>query len=98
MEISMRTTSSLIHFHSLLFDYIRKIRAEALNLLDTTAEIITNLHDTSQAENEAQMRIQYALAIGSRIISEHGPQVQIYFDAINTLLEQHSELNDLSGE
>jgi len=81
-----------------LFDYVRKIRAEALNLLDTTVEIITTLQDTSQAENEAQMHIQYALTIGSRIISEHGPQVQKYFDAVDTLLEQHPELNDLSGD
>ncbi len=92
------TTTNLTHFHALLFDHVRRIRAEALDLLKTTDEIITTLNDTSLAENDVQMRIQRALTIGNKIISEHGPQVQKYFEAINTLLAQHPELNVQSGE
>ena len=92
------TTTNLTHSHALLFDLVRRLRAEALNLLETTDEIIAILHDTSLTENDAQMRIQHALTIGNQIISEHGPQVQKYFDAIDTLLAQHPELNVQSGE
>jgi len=92
------TTTNLTHFHALLFDHVRRIRAEALDLLQTTDEITTILNDTSLAENDAQMRIQLALTIGKKIISEHGPQVQTYFDEINTLMTQHPELNVQSGE
>ena len=94
----MRTTTNLTHFHASLFDSVRRIRAEALDLLKTTDEIITTLNDTSLAENDVQMRIQRASTIGNKIISEHGPQVQKYFEAINTLLAQHPELNVQSGE
>ena len=92
------TTTNLTHFHALLFDHVRRIRAEALDLLQTADEITTILNDTSLAENDAQMRIQLALTIGKKIISEHGPQVQTYFDEINTLMTQHPELNVQSGE
>ena len=92
------TTTNLTHFHSLLFDHVRRIRAEALDLLKTTDEITAILNDTSLAENDAQMRIQHALTIGNKIISECGPQVQTYFDEINTLMTQHPELNVQSGE
>ena len=92
------TTTNLTHFHALLFDHVRRIRAEALDLLKTTDEIITTLNDMGLTENDAQMRIQRALTIGNKIISEHGPQVQTYFDTINTLLAQHPELNIQSGE
>jgi len=37
------TTTNLIHFHALVFDHVRRIRAEALDLLKTTDEIITTL-------------------------------------------------------
>src|SRR6266851_2770118 len=92
------TTTNLTHFHALLFDHVRRIRAEALDLLKTTDEIVTTLNDMSLTENDAQMRIQRVLTIGNRIISEHGPQVEKYFEAINHLLEQHPELNVQSGE
>ncbi len=92
------TTTNLTHFHALLFDHVRRIRAVALDLLKTTDEIITTLNDMSLTENDAQMRIQRALTIGNKIISEHGPQVQTYFDTINTPLAQHPELNVQSGE
>ncbi len=92
------TTTNLTHFHALLFDHVRRIRAEALDLLKTTDEITAILNDTSLAENDAQMRIQFALTIGKKTISEHGPQVQTYFDEINTLMTQHPELNVQSGE
>jgi len=92
------TTSNLTHFHALLFDHVRRIRAEALDLLTTTDEIITTLQDTSLKETDAQVRIQRALTIGNKIISEHGPQVQTYFDEINTLLAHHPELNIQSSE
>ena len=92
------TTTNLTHFHASLFDSVRRIRAEALDLLETTDTIITTLNDTSLAENDLQMRVQQALTIGNKIISEHGPQVQKYFEAINTLLAQHPELNVQSGE
>ncbi len=94
----MSTTTDTNNFHALLFDYVRRIRAEALNLLDPTDEIITTLNDTSQTENEAQMHIQYALKFGHKIISANESQVKTYFDAINTLLAQHPELNDQGGE
>src|SRR2546421_5217285 len=92
------TTTSLTHLHASLFDSVRRIRAEALDLLETTDDIITTLNDTSLAENDVQMRVQRALMIGNKIISEHGPQVQKYFEAINILLAQHPELNIQSGE
>ncbi len=92
------TTTNLAHFHASLFDSVRRIRAEAVDLLKTTDDIITTLNDTSLAENDVQMRVQRALMIGNKIISEHGPQVQKYFEAINTLLAQHPELNIQSGE
>ena len=92
------TTTNLAHFHASLFDSVRRIRAEAVNLLKTTDDIITTLNDTSLAENDVQMRVQRALMIGNKIISEHGPQVQKYFEAINILLAQHPELNIQSGE
>jgi hypothetical protein len=94
----MSTTTNLTHFHALLFDSVRRIRAEALDLLKTTDEIITTLNDMSLTENDAQMRIQRTLTIGNKIISERGPQVQKYFEAINTLLVQYPELNVQSGE
>lgn len=87
-----------MHFHASLFDSVRRIRAEALDLLETTDQIITLLNDTSLAEDDAKMRKEHALAIGNRIISEHGPQVEKYFEAINTLLTQHPELNVQSSE
>ncbi|HLQ30809.1 MAG TPA: hypothetical protein VK140_16365, partial [Ktedonobacteraceae bacterium] len=71
----MSTTTDTNNFHALLFDYVRRIRAEALNLLDPTDEIITTLNDTSQTENEAQMHIQYALKFGHKIISANESQV-----------------------
>jgi len=92
------TTTNLAHFHASLFDSVRRIRAEAVDLLKTTDDIITTLNDTSLAENDVQMRVQRALMIGNKIISEHGPQVQKYFEAINILLAQHPELNIQSGE
>ena len=92
------TTASLTHLHASLFDSVRRIRAEALDLLETTDQIITILNDTSLKENDAQMRKERALMIGNKIISEHGPQVQKYFEAINALLAQHPELNVQSGE
>jgi hypothetical protein len=92
------TTTSLTHLHASLFDSVRRIRAEALDLLETTDQIITILNDTSLKENDAQMRKERALTIGNKIISEHGPQVQKYFEAINSLLAQHPELNVQSGE
>ena len=92
------TTTNLTHFHALLFDSVRRIRAEALDLLKTTDEIITTLNDMSLTENDAQMRIQRTLTIGNKIISQRGPQVQTYFEAINTLLVQYPELNVQSGE
>lgn len=92
------TTTTLTHLHASLFDNVRRIRAEALDLLETTDQIITILNDTSLKENDAQMRKERALMIGNKIISEHGPQVQKYFEAINTLLAQHPELNVQSGE
>jgi len=70
------TTTNLTNFHALLFDHIRRVRAEALNLLNTTDEIITTLNDIGLAEDDAQMRIQRALTIGNKIIFEHGPQMQ----------------------
>ena len=93
----MRTTR-LTHLHASLFDGVRRIRAEALGLLETTDEIITLLNDTSLAEDEVHMRKKHALAIGDRIIHEHGPEVEKYFEAINTLLAQHPELNVQSSE
>src|SRR6266702_7569666 len=92
------TTTNLAHFHASLFDSVRRIRAEAVDLLKTTDDIITTLNDTSLAENDVQMRVQRALMIGNKIISEHGPQVQKYFEAINILLAQHPELNIQCGE
>src|SRR6266516_1850412 len=92
------TTTNLTHFHALLFDSVRRIRAEALDLLKTTDEIITTLNDMSLTENDAQMRLQRTLTIGNKIISQRGPQVQTYFEAINTLLVQYPELNVQSGE
>ncbi len=92
------TTTNLAHFHASLFDSVRRIRVEAVDLLKTTDDIITTLNDTSLAENDVQMRVQRALMIGNKIISEHGPQVQKYFEAINILLAQHPELNIQSGE
>ena len=92
------TTTNLTNFHALLFDHVRRIRAEALNLLNTTDEIITTLNDMSLAGDDVQKRIQRALTIGNKIISEHGPQMQTYFDAINTPLAQHPELDVQSGE
>lgn len=92
------STTRLMHFHASLFDSVRRIRAEALDLLETTDQIITLLNDTSLAEDDAKMRKEHALAIGNRIISEHGPQVEKYFEAINTLLTQHPELNVQSSE
>jgi hypothetical protein len=92
------STTKLTHLHASLFDSVRRIRAEALSLLETTDEIITLLNDTSLAEDEVQMRKKHALAIGDRIIHEHGPEVEKYFEAINTLLAQHPELNVQSGE
>src|SRR5260370_34862070 len=44
------------------------------------------------------MHIQYALKFGHKIISANESQVKTYFDAINTLLAQHPELNDQGGE
>ena len=92
------TTTSLTHFHASLFDSVRRIRAEALDLLETTDQIITIINETSLTENDAQVRKERALTIGNKIISEHGPQVQKYFEVINTLLAQHPELNVQSGE
>ncbi|HEY6407351.1 MAG TPA: hypothetical protein VIY29_07785, partial [Ktedonobacteraceae bacterium] len=92
------TTTKLTHFHALLFDHVRRVRAEALDLLKTTDKITTTLNDMSLTENDARMRVQSALTIGEKIISEHGPQVKTYFDAINTLLAQYPELNVQSGE
>lgn len=92
------TTSNLTHFHALLFDHVRRIRVEALDLLKTTDEIITTLQEESLTESDSQMRIQHALGIGTRIIGEHGPQVQSYFDEIDTLLASHPELNVQSSE
>lgn len=92
------STTRLMHFHASLFDSVRRIRAEALDLLETTDQIITLLNDTSLAEDDAKMRKEHALAIGNRIISEHGPQVEKHFEAINTLLAQHPELNVQSSE
>ena len=92
------STTKLTHLHASLFDSVRRIRAEALNLLETTDDIITLLNDTSLAEDEVQMRKEHALAIGDRIIKVHGPQVEKYFEAINTLLAQHPELNVQSSE
>src|SRR5947209_20315776 len=92
------TTTSLTHLPASLFDSVRRIRAEALDLLETTDQIITILNDTSLKENDAQMRKERALTIGNKIISEHGPQEQKYFEAINSLLAKHSELNIKSCE
>ncbi len=91
-------TTKLTHFHALLFDQVRRLRAEALNLLETTDEILATLNDKSLTEIDAQVRIQRTLTIGNQIISEHGPQMQKYFDAIDTMLAQHPELNVQSGE
>src|SRR5262245_47603165 len=92
------TTANLTNFHALVFDHVRRIRAEALNLLKTTDEIITTLNDKNLAENDAQMRIQHALTIGNKIISEHGPQMQTCFDAINTPLAKYPKLDVQGGE
>src|SRR6266480_6288851 len=87
------TTTSLTHLHASLFDSVRRIRAEALDLLETTDQIITTLNDTSLKENDAQMRKQRALMIGNKIISEHGPQVQKYFySPFLTLLTRDSRI------
>ncbi len=95
----MRTTTvDQTHFHALVFDDVRRIRAEALNLLETTDEIITILNDTNLSAHDAQTRLQHSLTIGSRIIAEHGPQVHEYFETINSLLAQHPELNIQGGE
>ena len=92
------TTTNLTNFHAMVFDHVRRIRAEALNLLKIADEIITTLNDMSLAENDAQMRIQHALMIGSKIISEHRLQMQTYFDAVNTPLAKYPELDVQSGE
>src|SRR6266699_5621152 len=91
-------TANLTNSHALLFDLVRRLRAEACNLLETTDESIAILNDTSLAEDDSQVRIQHALTIGNQIISDHGPQVQKYFDAIDALLAQHPELIVQSGE
>jgi hypothetical protein len=92
------TTANQIHFHALLFEDVRRIRAEALDLLETTEGIIAILNDTSLSEHDVQMRLQHSVTIGNQIISQHGPQVQKYFDTINSLLAQHPELTIQSGE
>lgn len=92
------STANLTNSHALLFDLVRRLRAEAYNLLETTDEIIAILKDTSLAEGDAQLRTQHALAIGTQIISDHGPQMQKYFDAVDALLAQHPELIVQSGE
>jgi len=91
-------TANLTNSHALLFDLVRRLRAEAYNLLETTDESIAILNDTSLAEDDAQLRTQHALAIGNQIISDHGPQMQKYFDAVDALLAQHPELIVQSGE
>jgi hypothetical protein len=95
---SPMNTTKLTYFHALLFDQVRRLRAEALNLLETTDEILATLNDASLPEIDAQARMQRTLTIGNQIISEHGPQMQKYFDAIDALLAQHPELNVQSGE
>ncbi len=91
-------TLNITHFHALLFDNVRKIRAEALDLLQTIDEITATFNDASLTSDDVQTRVLRTLKIGDKIISEHGPQVQKYFDAINTLLEQYPELNFQSSE
>jgi hypothetical protein len=92
------STTNLTHFHALLFDRVRRIRAGAVGLLETADDIITTLNDTSLTENDAQLHIQRFLKISNKILSERGPQVQTYFDEITTLLEQNPELSIQSGE
>ena len=105
------TTTNLTHFHALLFDHVRRIRAEALDLLQTTDEITAILNDTSLAENDAQMRIQLALTIGKKIISEHGPKIspktfrnqpgsrsQMFLRNPQNLVLPHIKCDDSSGQ
>lgn len=92
------TTTNLDHFHALLFEIVRKVRAEALNLLETVDDLIKTLNDTSITEDDTRLRIQNALKIGKTFISEHEEEVKRYFEMINTELVQHPELNIQSDE
>src|SRR5436305_3324218 len=92
------TLINLAHSRAFLFDHVRRILAEARSLLETTDELIALLHDSSLKENDVYMQVQHVFTITNKIISERKPQVQKYFDQMNTLLEQYPEINVQSGE
>lgn len=92
------TITTQVDFDALLFDYVRRIRAEAINLLKQADEIIATLSNVNLADDVVKMQTQQAWIIGNKIISEHGPQVKQTIEDINSLLTQNPGFDVQNGE
>jgi hypothetical protein len=81
----------------LLFEHVREILSEAKNLSKMTCELIDFLNDKDTIGTDTPFQVKLALETGSKIISEHGPQINEHFVALKNIFAKYPTLSSKEG-
>ncbi len=81
----------------LLFEHVREILTEAKSLYDTTCELLGLLNDKDSIGADTHLQVKLTLETGSKIISEHGSQINDHFVSLKNILEKYPALSSKEG-